>query len=66
MAFTVAVEDAEISAPLATVCQALADHFWRTSAELPIFGALLTAGYAAAAGAAVATSGKSINSNVQA
>jgi EmrB/QacA subfamily drug resistance transporter len=31
-----------------------------------IFGALLTAGYAAAAGAAVATSGKSINSNVQA
>jgi len=38
VAFTVAVEDAEISAPLATVCQALADHFWRTSAELPIFG----------------------------
>ena len=31
-----------------------------------IFGALLTAGYAAAAGAAVASSGKSINSNVEA
>jgi MFS transporter, DHA2 family, multidrug resistance protein len=31
-----------------------------------IFGALLTAGYAAAAGAAVAASGKSINSQVQA
>jgi MFS transporter, DHA2 family, multidrug resistance protein len=31
-----------------------------------IFGALLTAGYAAAAGAAVAASGKSVNSNVQA
>jgi MFS transporter, DHA2 family, multidrug resistance protein len=31
-----------------------------------IFGALLTAGYAAAAGAAVASSGKSVNSNVQA
>ena len=31
-----------------------------------IFGALLTAGYAAAAGAAVASSGKSINSEVQA
>jgi hypothetical protein len=31
-----------------------------------IFGALLTAGYAAAAGAAVAASGKHINSNVQA
>ena len=31
-----------------------------------IFGALLTAGYAAAAGAAVASSGKSINSQVQA
>jgi DHA2 family multidrug resistance protein-like MFS transporter len=30
-----------------------------------IFGALLTAGYAAAAGAAVASSGKSINSQVQ-
>jgi DHA2 family multidrug resistance protein-like MFS transporter len=30
-----------------------------------IFGALLTAGYAAAAGAAVAASGKSINNNVQ-
>jgi DHA2 family multidrug resistance protein-like MFS transporter len=30
-----------------------------------IFGALLTAGYAAAAGAAVAASGKSINSSVQ-
>jgi MFS transporter, DHA2 family, multidrug resistance protein len=30
-----------------------------------IFGALLTAGYAAAAGAAVAASGKNINSNVQ-
>jgi EmrB/QacA subfamily drug resistance transporter len=30
-----------------------------------IFGALLTAGYAAAAGAAVAASGKSINANVQ-
>jgi DHA2 family multidrug resistance protein-like MFS transporter len=30
-----------------------------------IFGALLTAGYAAAAGAAVAVSGKSINSNVE-
>ena len=31
-----------------------------------IFGALLTAGYAAAAGAAVAASGKSVNSNVEA
>ena len=31
-----------------------------------IFGALLTAGYAAAAGAAVASSGQSINSQVQA
>jgi DHA2 family multidrug resistance protein-like MFS transporter len=31
-----------------------------------IFGALLTAGYAAAAGAAVAASGKHVNSNVQA
>ena len=31
-----------------------------------IFGALLTAGYAAAAGAAVAASGKDINNNVQA
>jgi EmrB/QacA subfamily drug resistance transporter len=31
-----------------------------------IFGALLTAGYAAAAGAAVASSGKHVNSNVQA
>ena len=31
-----------------------------------IFGALLTAGYAAAAGAAVAASGKNVNSNVQA
>jgi hypothetical protein len=31
-----------------------------------IFGALLTAGYAAAAGAEVAASGKNINSNVQA
>jgi hypothetical protein len=30
-----------------------------------IFGAVLTAGYAAAAGAAVAASGKSINDNVQ-
>ena len=30
-----------------------------------IFGALLTAGYAAAAGAAVASSGANINSNVQ-
>jgi hypothetical protein len=31
-----------------------------------IFGALLTAGYAAAAGAAVAASGKSVNAQVQA
>jgi MFS transporter, DHA2 family, multidrug resistance protein len=31
-----------------------------------IFGALLTAGYAAAAGAAIASSGQSVNSNVQA
>ena len=31
-----------------------------------IFGALLTAGYAAAAGAAIAASGKNVNSNVQA
>ena len=31
-----------------------------------IFGALLTAGYAAAAGAAVAASGKNVNSNVEA
>jgi DHA2 family multidrug resistance protein-like MFS transporter len=31
-----------------------------------IFGALLTAGYAAAAGAAVAASGKNVNSNIEA